>query len=202
MSAEALLVSTGAARAGFEAAVLAALDRGDVRAAATGLIHGHGPAVLRYLRSILRDEGSAADAFSHWAECVWRGLGGFRREASVRSWAFRVAWNSARQVRDETWNRKVRRFQTGEASALADAVRTRTAIAAERQKRALDEVRRELSPEDETLLVLRVDQGLSWKEIAAALAEEGTTLDPNALMKRFERLKERLRKMAMEQGLL
>jgi RNA polymerase sigma-70 factor, ECF subfamily len=190
------------ARPEADAVVFAALGRGDVRAAATEVIQGQGPAVLRYLRSVLRDEPTAGDAFSQWAECVWRGLGGFRREASVRSWAFRLAWNTGMHVRGDAWHRKVRRFETGEASALADTVRTRTAVAVERQQRALDELRKELSAEDETLLVLRVDQGLSWREIAAVLAEEGMALDPNVLMKRFERLKARLRKLAKERGLL
>jgi RNA polymerase sigma-70 factor, ECF subfamily len=50
--------------------------------------------------------------------------------------------------------------------------------------------------------VLRVDQGLAWAEIAEILAGEGRRVEPAALMKRFERLKERLARMARDQGLL
>lgn len=186
-----------------ELAVLEALDRGDLNGAATTAIRGYGAAVLTYLRSVLRDEPRAGDAFSQWAECLWRGLGGFRREASVRSWVFRLAWNCALHVRDEAWNRKGRRFETGDASALAESIRTRTAVAMEGRRRALDELRRELSHEDETLLVLRIDQELSWKEISDVLTrEEGAAVDANALMKRFERLRDRLRRMAAKRGLL
>jgi RNA polymerase sigma-70 factor, ECF subfamily len=186
-----------------EVAVLEALDQGDLNRAATAAIRGYGVAVLTYLRSVLRDEATAGDAFSQWAESFWRGLGGFRREASVRSWAFRLAWNCALHVREEAWHRKGRRFEAGEASALADSIRTRTAVDMERRRRALDELRRELSAEDETLLVLRIDQELSWKEIADVLTrEEGAAVDPNALQKRYERLRERLRHMAAERGLL
>jgi len=49
---------------------------------------------------------------------------------------------------------------------------------------------------------LRVDKGLSWQEIAEVLAEtEDDPPDPVALRKRFERLKERLMKMAEKEGL-
>lgn len=55
---------------------------------------------------------------------------------------------------------------------------------------------------DRMLLVLRLDQGLSWKETAEVLSAEGETADVNALTKRFERLKERLARMAREEGLI
>jgi hypothetical protein len=47
-----------------------------------------------------------------------------------------------------------------------------------------------------------VDQGFSWDEIAEVFAEEGEAIEPAALRKRFERLKERLTILAREQGLV
>jgi RNA polymerase sigma-70 factor (ECF subfamily) len=47
-----------------------------------------------------------------------------------------------------------------------------------------------------------VDQGLSWDEVAGVLAEGGAPARPDALMKRFERLKDRLGKMARDRGLV
>jgi RNA polymerase sigma-70 factor (ECF subfamily) len=113
-----------------------------------------------------------------------------------------LAWNAAQNLRDGAWRRRGRRFATGEASALAEEVRTRTAVVVERQRQALERLRASLSVEDQSLLALRVDQGLPWTEVAEVLAEEGRQSDPAALMKRFERLKERLGRMAREQGLL
>ena len=55
-------------------------------------------------------------------------------------------------------------------------------------------LREELTLEEQTLLQLRVDQGLSWVAIAAVLAGEGEQLDPGTLAKRYERLKVRLGK--------
>lgn len=175
---------------------------GDLRGAATEAIRGHGPQVLQVLRAMLRDEAEARDAFSQFAENLWKGLGTFRGEASFKTWALRLACNAARNQRDEAWRRRGRRLATGEASALAEEVRTRSVVRVERQRQALDRLRQSLSVEEQSLLVLRLDQGLSWSEVAEVLAEEGSPVEPAALMKRYERIKERLGKLARDQGLV
>ena len=55
--------------------------------------------------------------------------------------------------------------------------------------------------EDQTLLALRIGQGLSWGEIATILAADGKPLDENTVTKRFSRLKEKISRMLQEQGL-
>lgn len=179
-----------------------ALAATDPRAAATEALRGLGPQVLRYLRSVLRDEAQAGDAFSAFAEHLWRGLPDFRGEGSLRGWAYRLAHRAALDVRGEAWRRRGRRLETGEASRLADEVRTRTAVRVERRRQALEKLREALSVEEQALLALRVDQELAWSEIAEVLAADGARLEAAALMKRFERLKERLARMAREQGLV
>jgi RNA polymerase sigma-70 factor (ECF subfamily) len=178
------------------------LAQGDLAGAATEAIRWLGPAILRYLRALLRDEADAADAFSQFAENLWKGLPGYRGGASLRTWAFRLARNAALNIRDEAWHRHGRRFATGEASAVAEEVRTKTAVVVERQRQALDKLRATLTVDDQSLLILRIDQQLSWAEISEVLSDAGRSVDANALMKRFERLKERLARLAKEQGLL
>jgi RNA polymerase sigma-70 factor (ECF subfamily) len=178
------------------------LEAADARGAATEAIRGLGPQVLRYLRSMLRDEDAAADAFSLFAENLWRGIGTFQGRSSFKTWALRLAWNASLDVRGDAWRRHGRRFASGEASALADSVRTKSVVRTERQRQALEQLRASLSEEDRCLLLLRVDQGLSWEEVAEVLAADGAAAQPAALMKRFERLKERLGKMARDQGLV
>ncbi len=175
---------------------------GDDGAAATLVVETLGPAILRYLRSMLRVEEDAADAFSQWAENVWRGLEAFRFESSLKTWAYRLAWNVATNLRNEAWRKHGERLRTGMASALAESIRTRSALVVERQRQALDELRAALPDEDRSLLVLRLDQGLSWNEVADVLAGEGTPIDAGTLMKRFERIKTKLGKLAKERGLL
>ncbi|HVP65971.1 MAG TPA: sigma-70 family RNA polymerase sigma factor [Anaeromyxobacteraceae bacterium] len=186
----------------IEERVQGLLQAGDVAGAATAALEELGPSVLGYLRSVLRDEDDAADAFSQFAENVWKGLPTFRFGSSLKTWAYRVAWYAALNLRNEAWRRRGRPFATGEASALAESIRTKTVVRVARQKDALDRLRESLSVEDQSLLVLRVDQGLSWTEVAEILADQGEPVQPLTLMKRFERLKDRLAKMARDQGLV
>jgi RNA polymerase sigma-70 factor (ECF subfamily) len=186
----------------IEARIRDLLAADDRPAAATAAIQEFGPPVLRYLRSLLRDEDDASDAFSVFAENVWRGLPTWRGEGSLKAWAFRLAWNGAMNLKNEAWRRRGRRFFSGEASALAEEIRTRSHVKVERQRNALDKLRESLDVEEISLLTLRIDQKLSWAEIADVTAIDGQRVEPAALMKRFERLKGRLAKMAKEQGLL
>ena len=178
------------------------LAAGNVRQAATLAIQAHGPAVLRYLRALLQEEGPVADAFSLFGEWTWRGIANFRGEAPLRSWALGIAWNAAQRVRDEAWHRRKQRLSTGFGSRLAARVRTTSPDTVERDAHGLDELRRELAAEDQNLLVLRLDQELTWEEIAAVISSGGPKVKPAALRKRFERLKERLARRARERGLL
>ncbi len=185
-----------------EVRVRQALAAGDPPGAATAAIQELGPPVLRYLRSLLRDEDDASDAFSVFAENVWRGLPSWRGAGSLKAWCFKLAWNAATNLRNEAWRRRGRRFFSGEASALAAEVRTRSQAKVERQRQALDKLRESLEVEEVSLLALRVDQKMSWAEIADVVSADGKRVEPAALMKRFERLKARLARMAKEQGLI
>jgi RNA polymerase sigma-70 factor (ECF subfamily) len=185
-----------------EARIRGLLAADDRPAAATLAIQEFGPPILRYLRSLLRDEDDASDAFSVFAENVWRGLPTWRGEGSLKAWTFRLAWNGAMNLKNEAWRRRGRRFFSGEASALAEEIRTRSHVKVERQRHVLDKLRESLDVEEVSLLALRIDQKLSWAEIADVTATDGERVEPAALMKRFERLKGRLAKMAKDQGLL
>ena len=186
----------------LEEEIRSLLAAGDARGAATLAIRGLGPEVLRYLRALLRSEPDAEEAFSQFAENLWRGLPGYQGRASFRTWALRVAHHAALNLRDAAWHKRGRRLETGDASRIAAEVRTASAIRIERQKDALDALRSSLSVEEQALLVLRVDQALPWHEIAEVLTEGDEPVAANTLMKRFERVKERLGKMARERGLL
>jgi RNA polymerase sigma-70 factor (ECF subfamily) len=186
---------------GIEALVQTRLQERDLPGAATAAIQDLGPSVVRYLRALLRDDEDVADTFSDWAESLWSGIGSFEGRSSFRTWAFRLAFTSAMHVCDRAHRRRERRFATGEASAIAEQIRS-TAMSFERRRQRLDELRSALAPDEQTLLFLRVEQELPWEEVAAVLTTEATPVDPAAVRKRYERLKEKLRKLARERGLV
>ena len=187
----------------LEASLQGLLDAGRFSEAATAAIRGYGPQILGYLGSVLRDDGLADEAFSRFAEDLWKGIAGFRRESSFRTWAYRVAWNAARDLQTEAFRRRGRRLETAEISKVVQEVRSSSAAFLKEDARdKLEKLRRTLSPEDQTLLILRVNRELSWKEVAQVLSTAEVPVDEPALRKRFERVKTRLRKLAEEQGVL
>jgi RNA polymerase sigma-70 factor (ECF subfamily) len=130
----------------------------------------------------------------------------------VRTWAYTLARRTAGHYR-----RRERRNDAGQPltqlSRLSVAVeRVRTATLAYRRtdvKDRFQELREQLAEEDQTVLILRIDRGLSWLELAQIMLGEETTpseeqLKPEAarLRKRFQHAKERLRQLAEEAGLL
>jgi len=187
----------------LEASLGAALNNNQLSEAATLAIRGYGPQILGYLNGLLRNEGLADEAFSRFAEDLWKGVGAFRRESSFRTWAYRVAWSAARDVQGEAFRRRGRRLETAEISQLVNEVRESSA--AWRKEAAVDKLeklRAQLTQEEQTLLILRINRELSWKEVAEVLATDDTPVDEAALRKRFERVKARLRKLAEESGVL
>ena len=179
------------------------LDRGDVKEAATEALRGYGPQILAYLAGVLRDDEAAAEVFSEFSEDLWRGIGAFRRESSFRTWAYRLAWNAARQLARDPFRKRGQRLESSEWSAIAQEVRS--SAASQRQFEihgGLAKLRTALHPDEQSLLILRIDRELSWKEVAQVMSESGTPLNELAWRKRFERLKIRLHKMAKKEGLL
>jgi RNA polymerase sigma-70 factor, ECF subfamily len=172
--------------------ILVLVAAGATAEAATEAIRGFGPPVLRYVRTMLPNEADANDAFSIWAESLWSALPHFRGESSLRTWSLRIAHHAVCAILDQGWRRRVRPFATGEASRLAKTLRTATAVYRDRQRRKLDAAITRLSPDEQTLLALRIDQALSWEEIAEVLSAQGTRLEPKTLAKRYERLKRQL----------
>jgi len=187
-----------------EALCLEALDRGDHAGAATAVVRQYGPQLLGYLCSVLRSEADAGEVFSMFSEDLWRGLPGFRRECPLRVWCYRLAWHAAARFLRDPYRGRGRRLETNELSRLVEEVRSSVFLGRDQARQAtLDRLRAGLTPDERTLLVLRLDRGLAWAEVAIVLAEaNGQAVDEPALRKRFERLKDKLAQRAREEGLL
>jgi RNA polymerase sigma-70 factor (ECF subfamily) len=153
------------------------------------------------MSSLLRDADEADDAFSLFSEQVWKRIGTFRGQGGFEVWLFRIAFREALRLREEGWRRKRRGLPTTEAGRIAAEVRRTASVSRERRLDALDRLRASLSFEDQHLLVLRVDHGLSFRDVVATLDDAGG-LDEATARKRFERAKARLARLAKDEGLL
>jgi RNA polymerase sigma-70 factor (ECF subfamily) len=176
-------------------------------------VEHYGGEILAFLIARMRGTSDGEEVFAAFAEKLWVGLPSFEWRCSLRSWAYRLARNAGNDYAGAAHNRPGRHVPVSQAATLSAAVeRVRTTTALYRQTAAKDRVRalREaLSPDDQMLLVLRVDRGMDFRELAAAMADgsemlDGDALDKSAarLRKRFERVKERLRELARAEGLL
>jgi RNA polymerase sigma-70 factor (ECF subfamily) len=169
------------------------LAQGDLRTGVALVMRDLGPRVYGLLMTLLRKrEEAAEEAFSLFAENLWRYAGTYRREGSLEAWVYSLARNAAVTVTREGWRKRGRRLATREAEKLADDVRTRSALRRERQASVLDALRDTLDLDEQVLLALRLDEKLTWDDVARVMSSEGARVDAQAVRKRFERLKVRL----------
>lgn len=167
-------------------------------------IRTYGPELVGWLCSTLASEADAHDAFSRASEELWRSLQRFDGRCSLRTWCYMLARHAAAHVRSRP--PKQREVLVSHVPSVLGAVTHVWNTTKQGQLRAADiyaQIRAQLEEEDQTLLVLRVDKNLSWKEIAQVLLDEAAdseSVDRKAatLRKQFERVKERLRELAAE----
>ncbi len=192
-----------------EDAFRALLQARDYDAALTLTIRSYGPELLGWMEAQLRDQSRAREAFTWFAEDLWRSLRAFRGECSARTWAYAVARRSVNRYRargQATPYEALKLSAISRASALMVAPLTPDSRhATERRLELIERLRSELSEEDQALLTLRIDKGLSWREVAIVLRYEGElpsedelTREEARLRKRFQLVKARLRKLALE----
>jgi RNA polymerase sigma-70 factor (ECF subfamily) len=189
-----------------DAAIRAACTAGDIDGATTAVIRYYGPELMGYLHATAGNPDMATEAFAELGEDIWKGLPGFRWDASIRSWLYILARNALNQLRRDPRRRIDRNLPLSIAPDVEAVARTATMNS---QRTAVKDefrvLREQLSPEDHELLLLRLDQKMSWKDIARVLgAGDGQDVETRAatLRKRFERVKDRLRELAIKHGLI
>lgn len=187
----------------LEKTIATHLAAGEFSDAATAALKGLGPQILGYLTATLRDEDIAYDVFGQFSEELWKSIGKFRGESSFKTWAYKLVMHAIGRHRRDPYRNRGRAMGTAEVSALADDIRSRTPKFKKTEvKDRFARLREALDPADQTLLFLRIDQGLAWTEVAAIMSAEGEVVEAPALRKRLERAKERLRQLAATDGLL
>lgn len=197
-----------------EAAIRARVGAGDVDGAAADALRLYGGEVFGFLLALHGgDEGAAGDVFSLFSEQLWRGLRGFNWSSSLRTWAYAVARNASHAERRAAVRRGRRMIPLADCPAVEEVafqVRTETLSLFRTERRdQLRLVREALPPEDQALLILRVDRDLPWLDLARVFLGEDTSPSPEALAresarlrKRFQLVKKRLFELGAERGLL
>lgn len=204
--------STGPAmtRSEVEAEIRESVARGDYRRAATRVLEVFGPEVLRFLRARLRGGSQAEDAYLEFSEDLWVGLPAFRWESSLRVWLFVLARNAATRIGRSRRREVPLPSEHGGYPELQEQVRSSTAqYLRTAVKDRMREIRQRLAEDDQTLLILRVDRRLEWRELAVVMnevvdgaSEEELTRASARVRTRFQAAKKRLRTLAEAEGLL
>jgi len=142
------------------------------RDAFTVIAHRHGPAMYRFARRIVQDDGDAEDVVQDALVGAWRDLDQFRGAASLRTWLFRLTINRAR-----TALRKRRPAPLGDRTAEPGVSAGTIGVAAaadpaqeairERLLAALDAALAGLPERSRIAWILREIDGLSYDEIVA-----------------------------------
>lgn len=188
---------------------LIADGRSDV--AAERILRTHGPAIYGLLVGLHGSMDEADEVFSVFSERLWRSLERFRGECSTRSWSYRIARAASVDHRRVSGRRRAPLVSESPIARLAAEVRTETATYLRTERRtALQALRDALGPEDQLILVLRVDRGLAWNELAAVTLAESEAVDDATALKResarlrqrFKSVKARLKRLATERGLI
>lgn len=191
--------------------IRAAFDSGRLQDAATAVLSVYGDEILSFIHSRLRDRVDSDEAFAMFAEDLWNGLPSFGWRSSVRTWAYTLARNATIRYASTSDRRVARNLPLscpGAVAALVARVREttecykRTAV-----KDHFGVLREQLDLEDQTLLILRIDRNLSWRELAQTLSgrvdldEAEIERESARLRKAFERVKREIKRLSEGKGL-
>lgn len=194
-----------------EEAIRRASSVGDVPLAVRLSLEAYGDEVYAFLHARMHGHADAMDVFSMFCEDLLVGLPRFEWRCSARGYCYRLARSAMARFRRSPQNRRQLHdplSQVSELPELVEQIRTRTAPHLRSEiKERVRALREALPDEDQMLLMLRVDRGLSFRDLAAVMGGEGLTEEALAresarLRKRFELVKEKLRELARQEGLL
>ena len=157
------------ADADLEAQIRSACDAKEYDRAATIALEGYGGELMSFLFALLRSASDADDVYGTVCESLWRALPEFRWDCAFRTYAYTVARHAwIKYVRDPRNRTPAAALSSPSAEAVAAHGHTRTATYLRTEtKDKVAELRAQLDPEDQTLLILRINRQLAWRDIAA-----------------------------------
>jgi len=189
-----------------ERAIREAHERGDMDAAVRSALAHYQTEVYSFLYARLGSESDAHEVLAQASEDLWRGIEGFEWRCSFRTWLYTLARHAAVRFERTPANQRARRQSLSRVSdaPVRERSRTRPYLRTDVKDR-FAALRSTLDPDEQSLLVLRVDRGMSWEDVARVLHDSGDAdLRRHAanLRQRFRQLVLRLRERARDEGLL
>jgi len=133
-------------------------------AALSELVHRHHAAAYRVAVSLVRDDDTAQDVVQDAFLKAFRALDRFRGDASFRTWLLTITANEARGALRKRSRRRETALEDAPAVVSDELDPAEGAVISQESARAREMLDR--LPEKQRLSVsLRVDEGLSFKEI-------------------------------------
>jgi RNA polymerase sigma-70 factor (ECF subfamily) len=155
---------------GMESLVARALRRDE--AALAALYAAHAPAVLRFLADLLGDRAAAADATQETFVRAFRRLDTLRDAERIAPWLFGIARNVSLEHRKARRRRgRVLVSDRGEEAPAeaTDGNTPESALLGREAAGAVEAALGRLSEDRRAMLVLRLDHGLAYEEIAGLM---------------------------------
>lgn len=160
---------TDARRESAEGLLARALRRDE--AALAALYAAHAPAITRFLADLLGDGATAADATQETFVRAFRRLDTLRAADRIAPWLFGIARNVSLEVR-KARRRRGRVLVAEDDGAPADGAHDHTPeseLLGREAARVVESALERLSNDRRAMLLLRLDHGLSYEEIAGMM---------------------------------
>ncbi|NOY25087.1 MAG: sigma-70 family RNA polymerase sigma factor [Oligoflexia bacterium] len=189
-----------------EQRISAHLAAGETQAGVALAIDSYGPSLFGYLASRLSRE-VAEDAFQDLCEQILLAAPRFEGRCSFRVWAFHLARGVRCKVARDPYRRRGSRLSDSQLQGLVErSARTVTAEWRRTDRQvALLQACQALAEEDQAVLLLRIDQQMSWLDVARVIFGQSQSQpelrrQAACLRKRFERTKDKLRTQLARPG--
>lgn len=178
------------------------LDSGELDQAVEAILAAYGSRIFRMMMGVFQDEPTAQDVYQKFSIALWESLESFRGESTAYTWAYTLARRAIGQKLRRKGDRETR-LKTDQKKQLA-AKWTRTATAEWRKTESKDkfqEMVEDLDHDERTLVMLRIGEEMTWKEVAQVMHDGETPLagselskESGRLRKKFQRVKNKLKR--------
>ena len=143
------------------------------------LVDRHADHLFGVAYSLVGNAADAEDVVQETLAAAFRGVSGFREQASVKTWLLRILVRQCARVHRGRFRDRVIRLTDNDPSPLKEDEGMTIASSAVQADARLDvsEMLSELSPEHREVIVLRELEGFSYEEMAQTLGVPQGTVE-------------------------